>query len=114
MDSTGFSFASRGYLIEHEQQLSDGSHAEANRAQFVRVELKISRGDGDVTLHVRADPHHTTSAEVGLLSDANQRQGSPAERVTRVNNSYGLVWSKCGIDRGSMLVEFCPRRWVRR
>jgi hypothetical protein len=70
--SIGFSFAGTGYLIEHVQQLSDRSHREGDRAQFIRVELEIGGGNRDVAFYVLADPHHAAPAKIGLLSDANQ------------------------------------------
>jgi hypothetical protein len=71
--SIGFSsFAGTGYLIEHVQQLSDRSHREGDRAQFVRIELEVGSRNRDVAFHMLADPHHAAPAEIGLLGDANQ------------------------------------------
>ena len=54
------------------------------------VKLQIGRLDRNYTLYIFSNPNHTATTQMGLVGDADQRQGTPTEWMARIRYSYRL------------------------
>jgi hypothetical protein len=98
------------HFLEDFQQMLEGFEAERCATHAAGIELQIGGRDGHQALDVRAQPDHATATKVRFISDANERQGAPAQRMARVDDGDGLLGRECATERGTMLVGVCRCR----
>ena len=67
--------------------------------------FQIGCGDGDMPFHGGANPDNATTTAMARIGDANTGQGSPKERMTRIDHRDSLLRSYYQVNRGSELIE---------
>src|SRR5947208_5557843 len=72
--------------------------------------FQIGCGDGNMPFHGGANPDNATTTAMARIGDANTGQGSPKERMTRIDHCDSLLRSYYQVNRGSEVIRVCPPR----
>jgi hypothetical protein len=67
--------------------------------------FQIGCGNGNVPFHCGANPDNATTTAMARIGDANTGQGSPKERMTRIDHRDSLLRSDYQANRGSELIR---------
>jgi hypothetical protein len=98
------------YVLKDIQQVLEGFEAQRCATHAAGVELQIGGRDGHQALDVRAQPDHATATKVRFISDANERQGTPAQGMAGVDDGDSLLGRECATERGIVLVGVSQSR----
>jgi hypothetical protein len=71
--------------------------------------FQIGCGNGNVPFHCGANPDNATTTAMARIGDANTGQGSPKERMTRIDHRDSLLRSDYQVNRGSELIRVSQR-----
>jgi hypothetical protein len=77
----------RNYL----EQLFNCFDGQRRGTERARIKRQCGRGDRHPTLHLGAQPNHTTAAQVGFVGDPDQRERTPAQGVAGIDDGDGLL-----------------------
>jgi hypothetical protein len=71
--------------------------------------FQIGCGDGNMPFHGGTNPDNATPTAMAPIGDANTGQGSPKERMTRIDHGDRLLRSDYQVNRGSEVIRVCQR-----
>src|SRR6266567_6552797 len=97
------------------EQLLQRFERNGKRIQGRGIIFQIGCGDGNMPFHCGANPEDATPTAMARIGDANTGQGSPKERMTRIDNRNSLLRSYYQVNRGSELIRVsqprdCPQQ----
>ncbi len=105
----GISIPGTCYQQKLLEQLLQRFERNGKRIQGRGIIFQIGCGDGNVPFHCGANPDNATTTAMARIGDANTGQGSPKERMTRIDYRNSLLRSYYQVNRGSELIEFFQR-----
>src|SRR5216684_3065907 len=104
----GISIPGTCYQQKLLEQLLQRCERNGKRIQCRGIIFQTGCCDGNMSFHGGANPDNATTTAMARIGDANTGQGSPKERMTRIDHCDRLLRSYYQANRGSELIKVSP------
>ena len=78
--------------MKHTQQLFNSRKRQGRGAQIGRIKGQVGGVNRNEPFDMGAQPDHTTTTELRMVSEGNKREGPSTQRMTGIKDGDGLVW----------------------
>ena len=76
--------------MKHTQQLFNSGERQGRGTHVVRIKCQVGDLNWNQLFHLGLQPDYATTAELSMVSHADQREGSATQRVPGIDDGDGL------------------------
>jgi hypothetical protein len=79
-------------VMKNTQQLFNSSKRQGRGTQIGRIKCQVGGVNRNEPFDMGAQPDHTTTTELRMVSEGNKWEGLSTQRMTGIKDGDGLVW----------------------